>query len=228
MQGEQHPTLVLLRTTRERVLEGLSEAFRRDEIGLDEFEARVDRAYAATTPDELSKLVADLTPIAAPPAAVVAAKSHVVPRDAPPNASRAITMPANARRRGPVAIFASVERGGRFVLESGSRALAVLGNIELDLREVVFPPGVTELYVRAVLGNVEITVPPQLAVECEGRALFGSFSAVNRRPVEGAEQGPLLRVIGSAVFGNVEIQTRPAVSKSSEPSQLGPASFGRE
>jgi hypothetical protein len=222
MQGDQHPALVLLRTARERVLEALSEAFRRDEIGLDEFEARVDRAYAAPTPDELTKLVSDLSPVVGASPVLAVTDSSVASRAGAPPASLALAPHAGARRRGPVAIFASVERGGRFVLESGYRAVAILGNVELDLREVAFPPGVTELFVRAVMGNVEITVPPHLAVECEGGALFGSFSAVNRRPAEGAEERPVLRVIGSAVFGNVEVHTRPTVTPASHALQLGP------
>ncbi len=64
-------------------------------------------------------------------------------------------------------------------------------------------------YEALVRSLVEIVVPPHLSVECEGRALLGSFSEVNRVPAEGAADGPVLRVIGSAVFGNVEIQTRP-------------------
>lgn len=64
MQGDQHPTLVLLRKTRERVLEQLSDAFTKDLIGLDEFEKRVDEAYSRRAPDELLALVSDLTPLA--------------------------------------------------------------------------------------------------------------------------------------------------------------------
>ena len=228
MQGDEHPSLVRLRSVRERVLDVLSEAFTRDQIGLDEFESRVDRAYGCTTTIELAGLVRDL--VRSPDAAALEAVP-VSPGEGPPRgtieraeASAAI-VPASARKPGTVAIFGSVERRGHFALENGSRAVAIFGNVEIDLRDVSLPPGVTELHVRAVLGNVEITVPPNLAVESEGSTLLGSFSAVNRMPREGSAEMPVLRVIGKAVLGNVEVHTRPR--KDAASSHLLPARKSR-
>ena len=48
------------------------------------------------------------------------------------------------------------------------------GNVEIDQRDVTLGPGVTTLKVHAVLGNVEITVPPSLIVDCEGTGVLGS------------------------------------------------------
>lgn len=55
------------------------------------------------------------------------------------------------------------------------RALAVLGNIELDLRDAVIGIGVSFIEAVAVMGNIEITVPPDVTVECDGDSLLGSF-----------------------------------------------------
>jgi hypothetical protein len=195
VEGDQHPKKVALRGAREQVLEQLSDGFARDEIGLDEFERRVDGAYRAASVDELTPLVGDLTPGAAPLAV-------------PEPRSQALARPAQVAPRRAMAILGSIERSGRFRVDDGMRVMAVLGNVELDLRDVELGPGVTHLYVKAVFGNVEITVPPTLAVECEGSSVLGNFETVNRVPPEGAS-GPLLRIIGSAVLGNVEITTRP-------------------
>src|SRR5262245_20126812 len=103
MQGEQHPTRVLLRTTRERVIEQLSEAFSKDRIGLDEFEKRVEAAYARTTPDELLALVGDLGPLEAGNALVPvqpAAIAEVVSSHA-----TALAVARRERPRGTVAVF---------------------------------------------------------------------------------------------------------------------------
>jgi hypothetical protein len=196
VDGEQHPSKVALRRAREQVLEQLSEGFAKDEIGLDEFERRVDDAYRATSAHALAPLVADLATAEGAPVALE-------------TSPRALSLVAAATRpTRALAILGSTERRGRFRVDDGMQALAVLGNVELDLREVELPPGVTHLYVRAICGNVEITVPPTLAVECEGTTVLGNFETVSRVPPEGSE-GPLLRIIGSAFLGNVEIHTRP-------------------
>lgn len=192
MKGERHPARLAVAEARERVLERLSDAFAQDQLGLEEFEARVDSAYQASTEPGLSVLVRDLAPLPAPPRAE-------------PLASPAIS--SSAPR--VLAILGNVERRGRFRLVNGYRATSVLGNIELDLRDVVLPAGVTEIRVRAVLGNIEITVPPQLAVECEGSGILASFASMNRLPAEGGDDAPVLRIVGSAVLGNVEIRTLP-------------------
>jgi hypothetical protein len=81
----------------------------------------------------------------------------------------------------------------------------VLGSAELDFREARLPPGIVEVEVEAVLGSVEITVPPHLAVEAEGGAVLGSFEHVARAPAQPAPDASVLRIRGRAVLGSVEI-----------------------
>jgi hypothetical protein len=196
MKGDRHPARLAITETREQVLAQLSDAFAKDELSLEEFEARVNRAYQASTEAGLGTLVEDLTPLTelavapAPVAALVVGSSSV-------------------RAPRVLAVLGNVERRGRFPVPDGYRATSVLGNVELDLRDVAFSAGVTHLHVRAVLGNVEIIVPPDLPVECEGSGILASFAALHRVPPEGREGGPSLRIIGSAVLGNVEIRTLP-------------------
>ncbi|HVY26921.1 MAG TPA: LiaF domain-containing protein [Polyangiaceae bacterium] len=195
MEGERHPARLAVAAAREQVLEQLSDAFAQDELGLDEFEARVDGAYQAATEEGLRALVKDLTP-----AAFAAPTSS--------GATTALAVPGERVKR-VMAVLGNVERRGRFRLASGYQVLSVLGNVELDLRDALFPDGVTEIHVRAVLGNVEITVPPTLPVECEGSGILASFAELNRLPAEGEAIGPVLRIVGTAVLGNVEIRTLP-------------------
>lgn len=196
MEGERHPAKLAVTETREQVLEQLSDAFAKDELGLDEFEARVDGAYQASTELGLRALVQDL------------ARAPAVVRGEQASASTALALPV-ARSKRVLAVLGSVERRGRFQVPHGYRATAVLGNIELDLRDVSLPDGVTEIHLRAVLGNIEVTVPPHLPVECEGSGFLASFAELNRMPAEGSAEGPVLRIVGSAVLGNVEIRTLP-------------------
>jgi hypothetical protein len=198
VQGEKHPARLAVTRAREQALERLSEAFAKDELGLDEFEARVDRAYQAASEAALGELLSDLS------VQPTAARTQLV---ATPATALAVTGAARPPR--VLAVLGNVERRGRFQVPDGYRVTSVLGNVELDLRDVVFAEGVTQIYLRAVLGNIEIVVPPNLPVECEGSGILASFAALNRMPAEGGAAGPVLRIVGSAVLGNVEIRTLP-------------------
>lgn len=215
MYGDQHPQKVALRAQRERVLERLSEGFARDEIGLDDFERRVDGAYGAASVEALAPLIVDLEPALASSLSSPIESTGVAPvvrvatapvRSAEPATSALVMQSERAPRS--LALFGNIERAGRYHVQDGSRILAVFGNVELDLRDAVFAPGVTTLWVRAVFGNIELTVPPDLAVECVGASVFGSFASLHRVPPDDTAPA-LLRVIGDAVFGNVEVHTRP-------------------
>jgi hypothetical protein len=195
LDGDQHPSLAQLRQTRDLTLDRLSEGFARDELSLEDFESRVDRAYAARAEGELRGLVADL---AEPQEAALARAPEVL-----------LASPRVADgERLALAVFGNIERriGGR--LGARTRVLSVFGNVELDLRELRLPPGVTELHVRAVFGNIELTVPPSIAVECQGSPIFGSFATLDRVPHDSSGQA-VLRIVGHAVFGNVEVRTLP-------------------
>ena len=61
MEGERHPARRVLGAVRDQVIEHLSEAFAKDELGVDEFEARIDGAYRASTEEGLRALVKDLS-----------------------------------------------------------------------------------------------------------------------------------------------------------------------
>jgi hypothetical protein len=200
MEGDQHPKRAALRATREKTIDQLTTAFTRDELSLHEFEARLDRAYAVASESELPALVSDLSPeVTALSVAVVAS-------------STALAAPAPPMQRA-VAILGSVERRGHWSLTRSSGAKAVLGSVVIDLRDVSLPPGVTTIEVSAVLGSIEIIVPPQLAVESDGSSILGSFEGMQRVPRVADPDLPVLRVTGRAILGSVEVYTRPEESR---------------
>src|SRR5450755_185268 len=199
MRGDEHPKHAALRSLRAQTIEQLTNAFTRDELGLDEFEERLNQTYAAQAPTELAALVADLS-----------AESAVFETElvaAPSTGLATVERPAQGQRA--VAILGSVERRGHWTVARTSSALAVLGSVVIDLRDVAMPPGVTTLHVSAVLGSIEILVPPNLAVESEGSGILGSFEGVQRVPRDPDPDLPVLRVHGRAVLGSIEVVTRP-------------------
>jgi hypothetical protein len=176
---------------RDRVIARLSDAFAQDELPVEEFERRLTAAYHAESPDALQALVGDLT-----------AREAVVQSTALVPANR-----TEARSR-TLAVLGSTTRRGHWTVPRHMRVVATLGSVVLDFRDASFAPGVSEVDARAILGSVEIIVPPDLAVETSGTGVLGSFEALDRAPAQADPERPLLRVHGVAVAGSVEVMTR--------------------
>jgi hypothetical protein len=201
MHGDEHPKRSALRAGRAQTIERLTNGFTRDELGLEEFEERLNRAYAADTVADLDALVSDLS------AETVAI---VFDAEVAPAANTALLPLSSAPLA--FAILGSVERRGQLAARA-SGALAVLGSVVIDLRDVRMPPGVSTLQVSAILGSIVIIVPPNLAVESAGACILGSFEGVQRVPRDQDPDLPVLRVQGHAVLGNIEVRTKVSESR---------------
>ncbi len=96
-------------------------------------------------------------------------------------------------------------------MPSRLRIRSILGNVTLDLREADFHDGVTEITVHAFLGNVEVALPRDVAMECHGSALLGNFahSGAGARPDADSTRTRTVRITGRAVLGNVEFGGEP-------------------
>jgi hypothetical protein len=134
------------------------------------------------------------------------------PAYARPETEGAALIPAPPASAGVVSFLSSTEREGRWVLPRRFRALAVLGNVELDLRAAEIGYGLSEIEVVAVLGNVEITIPPEVSVECEGDSFMGSFTLKygGRASPSMASREKIVRVTGGAYAGAVTVNVKGA------------------
>jgi hypothetical protein len=177
---------------RERTIALLSDRFAQGEIDIDVFEERVSIAHRARTTDELAGLTADLVP---PSTEVATSPARQVASD-PPATGEA------------VAIFGGTQRVGRWRVPRRFRAVAFFGGVQIDLRDAELPAGVIDMEVRTTFGGVQIIVPPTLAVEVQGTAIFGGFEHMSRVPPNPDPNAPVLHVRGRAVFGGVSIETR--------------------
>lgn len=115
-----------------------------------------------------------------------------------------------AAQAGVVSFLSSTEREGRWQLPRRFRALAVLGNVELDLRQADVGYGMSVIEAVAVLGNVEIKVSPDVTVECDGDSFMGSFTLKydGRASPTMANRDKILRVTGSAYAGAVTVMVK--------------------
>jgi hypothetical protein len=173
-----------LDNARERAVERLSIHYARDQLTLDELESRLERAYAARTTEALDSVLAGL-PALSPTGAAVAAASK------PP------------RSRTFFAVMSGVVRRGAWVVPQEISAVAIMGGVELDLREARLGP-VTEISALAVMGGVLVTVPPNVRLECDGFAFMGGFEDQLKQPASEDPNAPVVRVTGFAFMGGVE------------------------
>jgi hypothetical protein len=189
--------LVAVRDRREQVIAALTEHFAGDRLDIEEFDRRVDRAHLATTIVELDAVLADL-PTAMPPSSSSSTTQAMVTRDDPNRSqSSRIWM-----------VMGGIERKGQWMVPRNMNAVCFWGGGSLDFRDADFGPGVTELNVLAIMGGLEIIVPPWLSVDVDASAIMGGFDERHRAPQAPDPGRPVLRVTGLVVMGGVEIETR--------------------
>ena len=174
----------------------LSARFADDVLTLDAFEERVAAVYRASTMAELNALIADLAP--ATPAAAAASASPAPRRVAP-----ADSVPAHDRR---FAILANLEHHSMAVAPRHLALSAVLGNVEIDLRDAKFGAGTTEIHVEAVLGHIAVTLPAGTRVEQEASGILGSIECPPSPWSRARRDAPVVRLTGRALLGAVEIR----------------------
>jgi cell wall-active antibiotic response 4TMS protein YvqF len=128
-------------------------------------------------------------------------------RDSPPVAHPAVISPELVPdRRGTVAFLSHVRREGDWILPRLFRAVAFMGNVELDLTRARVGPGTSQIELKAIMGSVEILVPPELRLECEGEPFVASFEVNREAPSATSPDAPLVRITGTAFLASVEVK----------------------
>lgn len=114
--------------------------------------------------------------------------------------------------RGLVSIFSDNKKKGRWELPRHMRVLAIFGSATIDLREATVGPGVSVIEALTIFGNIEIVVPPEINVECDGDAFMGTFTMHRgkRGPasIPAPLGAPVVRVIGDAYAAAVNVQIK--------------------
>ena len=187
--SEQRPELRVSDADREATVVRLREAGGEGRLTLEELAERVEAADAARTRRELDVLTADLpdTPVSAVPVA------DDVPRK---------------ERRWIVAIMGGETRKGRWRPSRRTNAIAVMGGIDIDLREAQLADG-AEILAIPVMGAVSITVPEGVSVEMSGFALMGGNSGPDDRVLP-LPNSPVVRVRAFSLMGGVVVERKKA------------------
>jgi class 3 adenylate cyclase len=197
---------------RQSVVDRLSRAVGDGLVTLDEFADHAGAAYAARTRAELERVTRDLRLPVVAPAATPAPAAEV---------GGAAAGEAKPKRHWVVAIMGGEERRGRWRVPRRQGAFALMGGVDLDLRDALLEHDEVEITAWAIMGGVTVIVPEGIAVESQGFVLMGGrTNRVKGHPLPG---GPVIRVKGYGLWGGVDVKSRPPGQDPSADERPGPA-----
>jgi hypothetical protein len=177
---------------REAALARLRAATVDGRLTVDELAERAGLAHSARTLAELAAVTADL------------------------GAETAVRLSAPVDRGAPVAgvlptdrtFLALARRRGRRALPARSRFTVTLGNLALDLRDVVIPGPEVDIELHTVLGWVQVVVPEGIEVRLVGDGVLTNRE-VHLRTVPVPPGAPVVRLHVSGFLGSVSVRSRP-------------------
>ncbi|MER5742539.1 DUF1707 domain-containing protein [Streptomyces sp. NPDC002225] len=187
---------------RERVAETLREAVAEGRLGMEEFDQRLEAAYTARTHGELEPLVRDLPA----PGAVVApvGGAAVAPTGSGKRWADRIGRPATSN--GAFAFWGGFGRRGNWTVGRKFTAFAFWGGGEIDLREANFEDREVVIRCIAIMGGMQVTVPPELNVEVRGIGIMGGFGERAKDEGVPSPDAPRVRITGFALMGGVGVE----------------------
>ncbi len=192
MADEREPESRLIAQARERAIDELTTRLAREELDDEDYARRMLAVKRASALPELDSLLAEPARQPSVPASAPAVSSEYGYAD-DPDSERI------------VAILAGVSRKGSWQPCERLDVFAFLGGVELDFREAELVYDVIEVKVGALLGGVEIKVPPDINVEVDGTAFLGGFEQAE---VTLDPDAPVLRIKGWAFLGGVDVKVK--------------------
>jgi hypothetical protein len=167
-----------------QVAQLLSEAASNGRLTLEDYEARLMKAYAASTYDQLERVVSDL------PEAM--------------DYRRQKSRPAPSTML--LAILSGFERRGRWNIPGRMTTFTLFGGGVVDLRYADFTSPDVEIHAYSILGGQTILLPPEVNVDVMGRGVMGGFD----HTVDGAGTpgAPKVTIKGFSLWGGVGIKRR--------------------
>ena len=195
---EELPELRASDADRERVADILREALAEGRLDMEEFGERLDATYKARTYGELTPITRDLP---------VAASVNLVkgPEGDGGWASR-ITGGEGSSTLG-VAVMSGFERKGRWTAPRRFNCFAFWGGGEIDLREANFADREIVINCVAIMGGLNVIVPPGIEVATRGIGIMGGFDQ-SEDGVPGDPGAPRVVITGFAFWGGVGVERK--------------------
>ncbi|MEV5519952.1 DUF1707 SHOCT-like domain-containing protein [Streptomyces pseudogriseolus] len=190
---------------REQVAEVLREALAEGRLDMEEFEERLDAVYRARTYGELAPLTRDLPASGAAVAPAVSLTKDPVADGG--WAGRIVGGDDSGTSTWAVAVMSGFQRKGRWTAPRRFNAFAFWGGGEIDLREANFADREVVVNAVAIMGGIDVIVPPGVEVVVRGIGVMGGFD--HREEGVPPEPGaPRVIVTGFAFWGGVGVQRK--------------------
>lgn len=157
-------------------------------ITLDEFSDRVGAVFEARTTGDLELVTRDLPAVTAP--------------TPPPTTTR-----RKKTKQWVFAMMSGTVRRGRWRPAETTNALAIMGGVELDLREALLDGPELTIHAIAIMGGIDIVVPEGIRVDVRGLPIMGGFDS-RIRDVPVLPGSPIIRVTGWACMGGVSVRNK--------------------
>ncbi|MFE7269822.1 DUF1707 domain-containing protein [Streptomyces sp. NPDC057623] len=188
---------------RERVAEVLQDALAEGRLDMEEFEERLDATYKARTYGELAPLTRDL-----PVGAVAVPKVDMVKKSGGSDVSWAERIVGGeGSSTWGVAVMSEFQRKGRWTAPKRFDCVAFWGGGTIDLREANFADREIVINCVAIMGGVQVVVPPGVEVVVRGIGIMGSFDH-REEGVAGEPGAPRVIVTGFAFWGGVGVERK--------------------
>lgn len=188
---------------RDAVAHRLREALAEGRLDPDEHSDRLDSVYRAKTVGELTPITKDLPAPTSSPSAPADFRS---PRPAYGGGRVVDRSPTSSMA---IAVMGGADRSGEWVLPGTYFAGAIMGGIDLDLREARFTQRETTIWIGAVMGGVGIVVPDDVQVRVHGLPIMGGFGVEGDPPSVVDPDAPIVHIRGLAVMGGAGVEYRP-------------------
>ncbi|MBQ1092576.1 DUF1707 domain-containing protein [Streptomyces sp. B93] len=189
---------------RERVAEVLRDALAEGRLDMAEFDERLDATYKARTYGELAPITRDLP--AAGGAQTLPATSLSKEAAASGDWSGRIVGGEGSSRWG-VAVMSGFQRKGRWTAPRRFNSFAFWGGGEIDLREANFADREVVVNCVAIMGGINVVVPPGVDVEVRGIGVMGGFDQ-REDGAPGDPGAPRVIVTGFAFWGGVGVERK--------------------
>ncbi|NBM16797.1 DUF1707 domain-containing protein [Streptomyces sp. GC420] len=200
--GQPLPELRASDADREAVVERLRDAVAEGRLDMEEFQERLELAYKSRTYAELEPLTRDLPVSSAGlPGAVPGPGPVAVPGDW---SARIGGEPSSTWA---VAIMSGFQRTGRWTAPRRFTSFAFWGGGEIDLREARFEEREIVIRCIAIMGGMNIIVPPGVEVDVRGIGIMGGFDQ-SRAGEPGDPGAPRVVVTGFAFWGGVGVERK--------------------
>jgi hypothetical protein len=189
---------------RERVAEILRDALAEGRLDMEEFEERLDATYKARTYGELTPITRDLPDQGRSAPAVSLAKQ---PERSGTWGDRIVGGDDAGTSSWAVAVMAGFQRKGHWTVPRRFNCFAFWGGGEIDLREAYFADREIVINAVAIMGGVQVIVPPGVEVVVRGIGVMGGFDH-REEGAPGDPGAPRVIVTGFAFWGGVGVDRK--------------------